>query len=124
MSGKFIVVSLLLAGVINVLPLIGVVSGAKLQALYGIPFAESNLLILMRHRAVALALTGSFVLASIFVPAWRVPAMLMVLASMVAFIALAWLQGGFNASIRKVALVDTLPVLLLIPAFFLQLRAG
>ncbi len=124
MSGKFIGASLLLAGLINVLPLVGVLSGAKLQALYGIPFEENNLLILMRHRAVALALTGAFVLASIFVPAWRIPAMLMVLASMLAFIALAWLQGGFNASIRKVVLVDSLPVPALIPALCFQFKSG
>lgn len=123
MSGKFIVASLALAGIINVLPILGVLGGAKLQALYGIPFEEDNLLILMRHRAVALALTGAFVLASIFVPAWRTPAMLMVLASMAAFIALAWLQGDFNASIRKIILADTLPVLALIPALVLHWRA-
>lgn len=122
MSSKFIVASLLVAGIINVLPLMGVLGGAKLQALYGIPFEDNNLLILMRHRAIALALTGAFVLASIFVPAWRTPAMLMVLVSMVAFIALAYLQGGFNASIRKVILADTLPVLLLIPALVLHAR--
>lgn len=123
MSNKFIVASLALAGIVNVLPLIGVLSGARLQALYGIPFEENNLLVLMRHRAIALALTGSFVLASIWVPAWRTPAMLMVLVSMGAFILLACLQGGYNASIRKVVLVDTLPVLLLIPALWLHLRS-
>ena len=50
--GKTISGMLIVAAVIHLLPLAGMVSADRLTALYGLPFQEPNLLIMMRHRAV------------------------------------------------------------------------
>lgn len=46
---------LVVVGVIHLLPLSGVIGGGQLSALYGLPFDEPNLAILMRHRCVVAA---------------------------------------------------------------------
>ncbi len=98
--------ALLLAGVINALPLVGVLGAERLQTLYGMDFADANLRILMRHRAVLLGLLGGAMMAAAFIPAWRTPLALMGLASMLVFIAIAALEGGGNAAIRRVVIAD------------------
>ena len=47
---------LVIVGIIHLLPLSGVLSESRLTVLYGIPFDEPNLEILMRHRAVLFGL--------------------------------------------------------------------
>jgi hypothetical protein len=123
-SGKIVALILLVTGALNALPLIGAVSGAKLQGLYGIAFEDANLLILMRHRAVLFGLLGGFIIAAAFVPGWRTAAIVAALISMLSFIALAVLQGGFNDSLRKVVMIDVVLSVALIPALVLELTAG
>lgn len=53
-----VTVMLIVVAVIHLLPLSGVLSGERLAALYGIPFNEPNLEIVMRHRAVLFGLLG------------------------------------------------------------------
>lgn len=124
MSSKIVTLVLLVTGVINALPLMGVISGARLQSLYGVAIDDPNLLILMRHRAVLFGLLGGFILASVFVPGWRMVAIFAALVSMLTFIALAYAQGGFNPAIRKVVMIDLMLSVALIPALALELRAG
>ena len=45
-----VVVILLVAGLINGLPVIGVAGAGRLARLYGLPMADPDLLVLMRHR--------------------------------------------------------------------------
>jgi hypothetical protein len=52
---------LIVAGLIHLLPVTGVIGAHPLTAMYGIPFTDPNLLILMRHRALMLGLLGSAV---------------------------------------------------------------
>ena len=68
---KLIAVLLLVAGVIHLLPLVGVLGGERLNALYGIALDEPNLQILMRHRAVLFGLLGALLVAAAFNPALR-----------------------------------------------------
>ena len=49
---------MLLVGLINFAPIIGVLSQEQLEKLYGIPIQGQDMLILMRHRAVLLGLVG------------------------------------------------------------------
>lgn len=123
MSGKLVALILLVTGVVNALPLMGVISGARLQSLYGVTLDDPNLLILMRHRAVLFGLLGGFIIASVFVPGWRPLAIGTALVSMLTFIALACAQGGFNPAIRKVVVIDAVLCLALIPAAVLHGRA-
>ena len=60
--------SLVLAGVIHLLPLSGLLGAERLAALYGLDFSEPNLSILMRHRAVLFGLLGAFLVFAAFRP--------------------------------------------------------
>ena len=64
-----ITASLILVGIIHLLPVVGVLSAERLSALYGLQISEPNLLILMRHRAVLFALLGVFLIVASFKPA-------------------------------------------------------
>lgn len=105
--------ALVLAGVINLLPLIGVMGAERLQSLYGMGFDDPSLRILMRHRALLFGLLGGALLAAAFIPQWRLPMALVGLASMLSFIALAALEGGGNAAIRRVVIIDVIASVLL-----------
>lgn len=120
MTEKFIVAVLLAVGLINAAPIIGILSAGHLQDLYGVTLEDSNLVMLMRHRALMLGLLGSFVLASIWLPAWRLPAMCAVLVSMVVFLLLGGAPAGLNVAVRKVYWIDLGLCLVLVPALVLQ----
>jgi len=108
--------ALLLAGLINLLPLAGVLGATRLLGLYGMAFDDPSLRILMRHRAVLFGLLGGATLAAAFIPAWRVPMAPAALVSMLSFIALAALEGGGNTAIRRVVLADVVASVLLAAA--------
>ena len=57
---------LLLVALIHALPLLGVVSAARVSSLYGIAVQDSNLEILMRHRAVLFGLLAAFLAYAAF----------------------------------------------------------
>jgi hypothetical protein len=99
-----IVVILLVAGLLNGLPVVGVAGAGRLARLYGITMADPDLLVLMRHRALLLGLLGAALVGAAFVPGWRTPAMVAGLVSMLAFVALARVAPG--PKIRTTAVVD------------------
>lgn len=104
--GRVVSALYLLAGVGNLLPVVGVLSAARLEALYGVAIGDPNLLVLMRHRAVLFAIVGALLVAAAFRPAWRAAALAAGWASMLSFVALAWLVGDVNAELRRVVAVD------------------
>lgn len=122
MLNAYVLLALVLVGLGNVLPLVGVLSAARLQALYGVAIEDPVLLLLMRHRAVLFGLLGGFVLASIAWPSWRVPALWLALLSMLAFVLLAGWDGQGSMAIRKVFWVDLF--LILVAAGALALLQG
>ncbi len=85
---------LVIVGIIHLLPLSGVLSESRLTVLYGIPFDEPNLEILMRHRAVLFGLVGALLIAAAFRPALRTVAFIAGLARVISFLYLAWSLGG------------------------------
>ena len=97
---------ILLAALINLLPVIGVVSASRLQGLYGIAFEDANLLILMQHRAILFGIVGGLLLVSAFHLPLRTVAVAVGLVSTLSFILIAWLVGGYNAEIRRVLVAD------------------
>lgn len=103
-------------GVIHLMPVTGLLGEAKLAALYGIPFDDPNLLILMRHRAVLFGLLGAFLLAAAFRRAWRAPAVVAGLVSAASFVALALGADGYNDAIRRVVLADVVAIACLLGA--------
>jgi hypothetical protein len=95
----------LVAAAGNLLPVIGVLSAARLEALYGVAISDPSLIVLLRHRAVLLGIVGALIAAAAFRPALRKAAVAAGFASMLSFMALAW-GAESNAALRRVAGVD------------------
>lgn len=106
MVSRSVAVVLVIVGLVNFLPVLGVFGAERLRTLYGVVFEDSNLVILMRHRAVLFGLVGGFIIASGFLPSLRTSAFILGLASMLSFVVLAWMESGFTAEIRKVVVID------------------
>jgi hypothetical protein len=111
---RFITSMLLVVGIIHLLPLSGVIGSEQLAALYGISFAEPNIMILMRHRAVLFGLLGLFVLYAAFRPALQPMAFLAGFVSVVSFLGLAGSVRGYNELIGRVVLADIVALICLV----------
>lgn len=105
---------LVIVGLIHLLPLSGVLGAERLTALYGITFAEPNLAILMRHRAVLFGLLGVFMLYAAFRPAFQAAAFVAGYVSVLSFLYLAWSVGGYNAEVGRVFIADIVAVACLV----------
>jgi hypothetical protein len=107
--------SLIAVSFIHLLPAIGMVSATRLTRLYGVAAADATTVLLLRHRAVMFAVLGIGFAASAFVPMLRVPAAVLALVTMLAFVLLA---GGdaYGPAIRRVARVDIVMSVLVVAA--------
>ena len=104
---KFVVAAALaVVGAIHLLPLAGVLGASQVGALYGVDASDPDLAILLRHRAVLFGLLGSFFILAAFKPAWRTLAFIAGFASVLSFLVLAALTGGYNAAIARVVQAD------------------
>ncbi len=108
--------ALVLAAVVNLAPVVGVLSNEILTTLYGISSESPDLMILMRHRAVLFGLVGGFILFSVFRPALRPLAISAALISMLSFVALAFLMGDFSQKITNLIIGDLVASVILIAA--------
>jgi bifunctional DNase/RNase len=99
-------VLILLVGLVNLLPMAGVLSGARLEALYGVALQDPNIVILMRHRAVLFGIVGGLLVSAAFHAPLRAAAYGAGFVSMLSFVLIAWLVGGLNAELRRVVIVD------------------
>jgi hypothetical protein len=97
---------LVVAGIIHLLPLSGVLGAERLAALYGLSFAEPNLLLLMRSRALLFGLLGGFMLYAAWRPALQPLALFGGLVSVLGFLLLAWSGPGYNEALRRVVIAD------------------
>lgn len=95
-----------IAGLINFVPVTGVLSLDRLQALYGVAIDDPNLEIMMRHRAILLGLVGALLMASAFHAPLRGAALVLGVVSMLSFVVLGWLVGAANAELERVVLFD------------------
>jgi hypothetical protein len=105
---------LLVVALIHLLPLSGVFGTTRLTALYGIPFDEPNLAILMRHRAILFGLLGAFLVFAAFRPDFQVAAFAAGFVSVVSFLYLAWSGGSYNAQIGRVFTADVIALVCLV----------
>ena len=117
---KAITICLIIVGLINLAPVIGVISAGKLEQAYSVSLASKDLEILMRHRAILFGVLGGFILYSAFSPSYQSAAMLMGGVSMVGYAALVYLVGGYNESIFKVLIVDIVGIVFLVAAVLLK----
>jgi hypothetical protein len=109
-----IATTLILVGIIHLLPLAGLAGPTRLSALYGIAVTDPNLDLLMRHRAVLFGLLGALCVAAAFMPQYQTVAFVAGMISTASFLLLAWQIGGINAHVFKVVVADVAAVALLI----------
>jgi hypothetical protein len=98
--------TLIVAGIIHLLPLSGVVGAERLAALYGVPLGDPNLVLLMRHRAVLFGLLGLFLVYAAFKPSLQALAFVAGFVSVVSFIWLARPVSALNTAVGRVFVAD------------------
>lgn len=113
---KLVPIGLVIAGIVNLLPTIGVAGASWLRSLYGFEIANPDLEILLRHRAVLFGLVGVLLLVAALRPGLRNVAVLVAGASMASFIVIAFMVGGFGPAITKIVIADIIGLLALVPA--------
>ena len=111
---KFVIGALLIAGAINLYPVVGVVSVDQLEKLYGVSLNNGDLVILMRHRAILFGLLGTFLIFSAFRSSVQTLACIAGLVSMISFIVLAYASGQFGEALNKAVVADAIGSFLLI----------
>jgi hypothetical protein len=116
----FVTVLLLLAAAANLLPVLGALSTARLEALYGVVIQDTNLAILMRHRAVLFGIVGSLLAVAAFHAPVRPLAIPAGLVSMLAFVAIAGSVGDYNPLLRRLVIVDVAASVALVAAAVLD----
>lgn len=114
--------TLIVVGLVNLAPLVGVLSQSQLFRLYGVAIENQDLLVMMRHRAVLLGLVGATLIAAAWVPGLRVAACLIGLVSMISYMVLVAGAGSVNAPLLKIAFIDAVATLALALAFVAVLR--
>lgn len=97
---------LLVVAVIHLLPVVGVLGGPRLAALYGVQLEDPNLEILMRHRAVLFGLLGLFLAFAAFRPALQPIAFAGGGVSVLSFLGLSKVVGGYNEQVGRVFTAD------------------
>lgn len=120
---KLITTLMVAVGLINFLPVAGVLSAERIASAYDVAVMGPDLEILLRHRALLFGVLGGFILYAAFTPALQWPALILAAISMVGFLALAWSVGEYNAALRKVAIADGVGIVLLLAAVVAKLTA-
>lgn len=121
MTDKLITGLLLVVAVIHLIPLTGVLGAEKLTTLYGQDFSDTDLQILMRHRAVLFGLLGAFLVYAAFTPGVQPLAFAAAAISIASFFWLAFSTGGYGPAIHKIVLGDIIAALALLLAVLLYL---
>jgi hypothetical protein len=109
--------SLIIVGVIHLIPLSGALSVERLNSLYGISITDPDLSILMRHRAVLFGLLGLFCIYAAVKPPLQFIALTAGAVSVVSFLYLAFATGGYNEELRRVFIADLVAAVFLAIGF-------
>ena len=120
---KLITLCLVIVGLINVVPVLAIVSATQIESAYAVQLPGVDLELLMRHRALLFGILGGFTLYAAFVPRYQVVAMLMAGTSMVGFALLLVSTGGYNEALARVLAIDYVGIAVLLVAAVLRYRA-
>lgn len=112
---KLVAGGLALAGIVNLLPVMGAAGVDWLRSLYGFEITSPDLEILLRHRAVLFGILGLLLLAAVLRPGLRGAVGLAAAASMASFIAIALMVGGYGPAITKIVYADIIGLAALVP---------
>lgn len=93
-------------GVIHLLPVAPVFLPETLSRLYGIAPTDTTMLVLMRHRALLLALVGILCLWACWCVPIRPAALLAAAINVVGFLAFYALYGNPDGALRVIAVAD------------------
>lgn len=93
-------------GIINGLPVTGVLSVTRLSNFYGVSLLSSDLAILLEHRGVFFDLVGGLPMLGAANPKPRLAACLTALTSGVTFIAIAYSVGNHGAHVNRIVQID------------------
>ena len=104
---------LIVAGLINFAPVVGVFSGARIEGMYGVDLADPALEILLRHRAVLFGLVGGFMIYAAFKQALHMIAIVGGLVSMASFLALYYSAADQPLALISIVYADIVGVVLL-----------
>lgn len=107
------VVLFILVGLINIAPISGLFGSVALEKLYNVSIASPDLLMLMQHRAVLLAIVGSLLVVAGFLQSLRPAAALAGYASMVSYSILFIMSPTTNNNLEQVFLFDVVALTLL-----------
>ena len=114
MNARFVAsAAVLAAGVVHLLPLLGTIGAGQLGVLYGVDLSDSNLIVLMRHRAVLFGLLGTLLVAAAFRRGLMPLAIAAGTISASSFFVFALLEGGLNEAMRRVLVADVLALVCL-----------
>ncbi|WP_280265735.1 hypothetical protein [Nocardia wallacei] len=97
---------LVLAGLINTVPVPGVLSARKAYAAYGISPSGPDVAVLLRHRGVLFAIVGIALVVGAFRPRLRAVAAGANAVSFAGFLALVLAERPVNAALERVAMAD------------------
>ena len=117
---KTISLCLLLVGLINFIPVFGILSVEKLISAYAVSIEGNDMAILLRHRALLFGILGGFIIFSAFKPHYQTVAMVMAGISMIGFAYLVLSTGSYNTAISKILVFDIVGIVLLLLAIFLK----
>ena len=93
-------------GAIHLMPIAPIFIPETLSRLYGIAPADSALLILMRHRALLLAIVGLLCLWASWAPSVRPAALLAATINVLGFLGFYALYGNPAGALRNIAIAD------------------
>ena len=106
-------IALLVSGIIHLIPVYGVSGPAALTQLYGIEVVDSNVAILLQHRALLFGILGLLMILAIALPSIRITVLVAGLLSAASFIVVAMWVGGYNPAIFRVLRADAVASALL-----------
>ena len=110
----FVRIAFILVALVNLGPVIGVASAARLNNLYGITIANPNVEILLRHRAVLFGIVGLLLLLAAFKPSLRLVAVSFGLLSMLSFVFVAVVVASYSPEIGRVLVIDVAASVILV----------
>jgi hypothetical protein len=124
LDGMWTALAFAVVGAIHLMPVAPVFVPETLSRLYGIAPTDSTMLVLMRHRALLLALVGILCLWASWAPGVRPAALLAAAINVVGFLGFYALYGNPAGALRTIAIADLVALPPLAFAAWMTLARG
>ena len=124
LDGMWTALAFAVVGAIHLMPVAPVFVPETLSRLYGIAPTDSTMLVLMRHRALLLALVGILCLWASWAPSVRPAALLAAAINVVGFLGFYALYGNPAGALRTIAIADLVALPPLAFAAWMTLASG